>query len=37
MTGGPLGKTVIMPTGPWLYFSIIAGEFMSLWVPKGKT
>ncbi len=36
MTGGPLGNTVIIPTGPCLYFSIKAGDFICLWVPKGE-
>ena len=29
MTGGPPGNTVIIPTGPCLYFSITTGDFIS--------
>src|SRR5438105_10178605 len=37
MAGGPLRKMVMVPTGPCLYFSVIAGDFLSLGVAKGKT
>src|SRR5712691_2417170 len=37
MAGGPLGNTVIIPTGPCLYFSIMASDFISPCAQKAKT